>query len=72
MDEFGAGTNGKDGTAILASTIRHMEALSNECPLTLFSTHFSEILRANNRLEFGPMVQLYTMDFAPFTKSGME
>lgn len=43
VDEFGKGTNGDDGTGLLAALLHHFLSLNQDCPRLLVATHFHEI-----------------------------
>ncbi|CEI65163.1 unnamed protein product [Fusarium venenatum] len=50
VDEFGKGTNGDDGAALLAALLDHYLSLGPNCPRLLAATHFHEVFE-NNYLE---------------------
>ncbi|KAI8690568.1 DNA-MISMATCH-REPAIR-2 domain-containing protein [Fusarium sp. Ph1] len=43
VDEFGKGTNGDDGSGLLAALLDHFLLLNQDCPRLLVATHFHEI-----------------------------
>ncbi|KPA36038.1 dna mismatch repair protein msh5, partial [Fusarium langsethiae] len=43
VDEFGKGTNGDDGAALLAALLDHYLSLGSDCPRLLAATHFHEV-----------------------------
>ncbi|KAM0437402.1 hypothetical protein ACHAPT_001764 [Fusarium lateritium] len=43
VDEFGKGTNGDDGSGLLAALLDHFLSLKQDCPRLLVATHFHEI-----------------------------
>ncbi|KAJ4320596.1 hypothetical protein N0V84_005778 [Fusarium piperis] len=43
VDEFGKGTNGDDGSGLLAALLDHFLSLNQDCPRLLVATHFHEI-----------------------------
>lgn len=45
LDEVGKGTAAIDGASIFAATLRHLAAKGIECPRTIATTHFHDILR---------------------------
>ncbi|KAG8675491.1 hypothetical protein FPOAC1_001470 [Fusarium poae] len=50
VDEFGKGTNGDDGAALLAALLDHYLSLGSDCPRLLAATHFHEVFE-NSYLE---------------------
>ncbi|RSL42252.1 hypothetical protein CEP53_012293 [Fusarium sp. AF-6] len=44
VDEFGKGTNGDDGSGLLAALLDHFLSLNQDCPRLLVATHFHEII----------------------------
>lgn len=59
IDEFGKGTNAKDGTALLVATIEHFCKRAELSPITFISTHYSQvfdILTANDFLNIKTIV----------------
>ena len=49
IDEFGKGTNSRDGIALLLSTVKWLGALHPH-PKALISTHFQEIFEIEDRI----------------------
>ncbi|QPC75868.1 hypothetical protein HYE68_006620 [Fusarium pseudograminearum] len=47
VDEFGKGTNGDDGAALLAALLDHYLSLESDCPRLLAATHFHEVFENN-------------------------
>ncbi|EYB22536.1 hypothetical protein FG05_11941 [Fusarium graminearum] len=47
VDEFGKGTNGDDGAALLAALLDHYLSLKSDCPRLLAATHFHEVFENN-------------------------
>ena len=55
MDEFGKGTNARDGASLLAATVSELTDLKELSPFSIFSTHFHsvpELLEPSPNLKF--------------------
>uniref|UniRef100_A0A8D8V662 MutS protein homolog 5 n=1 Tax=Cacopsylla melanoneura TaxID=428564 RepID=A0A8D8V662_9HEMI len=74
LDEFGKGTLEMDGLALLTSSLNHLIAKHDECPLVLVATHFFSLasllkpevpiqqLTFKHRMEEEDIVYLYSIE----------
>lgn len=68
IDEFGKGTDSKDGAAIVSAVIKTFLGRGEDCPKVIVSTHFSE-LRTVPLLEDHPNLRFLTMDLTIVNQS---
>ena len=59
FDEVGRGTSTTDGRAIAYALLRYLTELNDQCPLVMFTTHFTELQRVIN----SDMVRSYYMNY---------
>ena len=66
LDEVGRGTGTIDGKSISYALLKYFSELSENCPLILFTTHFSELGAAIS----SPLIKNYYMDFVEEYRKG--
>ena len=66
LDEVGRGTGTIDGKSISYALLKYFSELSDNCPLILFTTHFSEL----GTLIHSPLIKNYYMDFVEEYRKG--
>eukprot|EP00906_Rhabdomonas_costata_P025774 RCo036812 len=71
VDEFGKGTLASDGVALLAASLRYLLRRRQECPLSVISTHLTEILE-RKLLDSEGIFQPLTMKVLAGTPSAAE
>ena len=59
FDEVGRGTSTTDGRAIAYALLKYLTELNDNCPLVMFTTHFTELQRVIN----SDMVRSYYMNY---------
>nr|XP_040577153.1 mutS protein homolog 5-like isoform X1 [Lepeophtheirus salmonis]XP_040577160.1 mutS protein homolog 5-like isoform X1 [Lepeophtheirus salmonis] len=60
IDEFGKGTNDREGESLLVSSLEFFSSLGDYCPFVLVTTHFNT---AFDHLYFNPKFKFFTLEY---------